>query len=371
MAFRNRQNIIFYATYHLILLMGLPLYFWFITPSANLIIIAGVLFVLTQVSVTAGYHRLYAHSTYKTNKAVEAILLFFSAMAAQSTALRWSSLHRIHHSHTDQKKDPYNITKGFWHAHITWLFTTPMVYDPKLVPDLMKNKLVLFQDKYYHKLFLTSNIITSLLIGWWLEDFIGAFLLAWGIRMFLCHHFTFFVNSLAHMWGSRSYTRELSAVDNFMVSLLTFGEGYHNYHHAFARDYRNGIRWYHFDPTKWLIWALTKLGLAWDAKKVNPFLIKQRLVLEDKKLLLEELQTRKTEDRRKFEEMIHGLVERFTANVSKISQLYRQYEVTAREHPASKAIRAEIRQLKRHIHDDWRTWLALTHTIIGRKSKYA
>src|SRR5206468_2641426 len=143
--------------------------------------------------------------------------------------------------------------------------------DPKVVPDLMKNRLVMFQDRFIGTWMILSNAIAFLLVGWLLNDFLGAFVISLWTRLFTLHHFTWFINSLAHTWGDKPFSQEQSAVDNYIISLLTFGEGYHNYHHTFANDYRNGIRWYHFDPTKWLIWSLHKLGLAFDLKRMNSF----------------------------------------------------------------------------------------------------
>ncbi|MDB6080903.1 MAG: putative fatty-acid desaturase, partial [Chlamydiia bacterium] len=267
----NKKTGIFIITYHILLVIAWFFYFSLCTSSLGVIISSIVLFFLTGLSITGGYHRYYSHSTYKTNYAVEAVLLFFGSMAAQASALRWSFEHRLHHAYVDTDNDPYSVKRGFWYAHILWLFKKPAPIDKKVVPDLFKNPLVMFQHNHYLACMLTSNVIAFVTVGYFFNDWLGAFVLAWWTRLFCLHHSTWFINSLAHYWGAQSFNREQTAVDNYIISFLTFGEGYHNYHHTFANDYRNGIRWYHFDPTKWLIWGLHAVGLAHSLKRVNNY----------------------------------------------------------------------------------------------------
>lgn len=154
--------------------------------------------------------------------------------------------------------------------------------EPKVVVDLICNQMVLFQHQYYPYLMVMANVLVYFLVGYFCQDYWGAFFLACWIRIFLLHHFTWSINSLAHMWGKREFNREQTAVDNYLISLLTLGEGYHNYHHAFASDYRNGIRWFHFDPTKWLIWSLSKIGLVHSLKCTDEATIKRCLQASSK-----------------------------------------------------------------------------------------
>ncbi|MFC2126741.1 acyl-CoA desaturase, partial [Bacteroidota bacterium] len=280
---------LFISLYQVGVLVGAPFYFYLIPPSWTMVLVTFILIFLTGISITAGYHRLYSHRAYKTNKWVEIPLIFLGTMAGQGSILRWANDHRLHHKHVDTDRDPYSINKGFLYAHMLWLFEKPDPIKPGLVADLTKNKLIVFQDKYYSTLFFASNAIVSLVIGWWLNDFLGAFFLAWWVRLFVVHHSTWFINSLAHTWGSKSYNKELSAVDNYLISILTFGEGYHNYHHYFSADYRNGIMWYHFDPTKWLIWMLNKTGLAKNLKRFDEYRIKKQILKNDFTLLTDRL----------------------------------------------------------------------------------
>lgn len=258
---------LFLIFYQSILAITLPFYFYYSSVHVSTIIVSVILLFLTGISITGGYHRYYAHKTYKVHRLVEFFLLLFGTMSCQGSALRWSFDHRKHHAHVDTDEDPYSIKKGFWYAHFLWIMKKPQPIESKTVPDLMRNKMVVFQHQYYPYLMVLSNAAVFFLCGWLLNDYWGALFLVTWLRIFVLHHSTWFINSLAHTWGDKPFCQEQSAVNNYVISLLTFGEGYHNYHHTFANDYRNGICWYHFDPTKWMIWTLNKLGLAANLKK--------------------------------------------------------------------------------------------------------
>ena len=124
------------------------------------------------------------------------------------------------------------------------------------IPDLKKDPMLAFQHRYYLPLALATNFGLPLLAGLLFHDVWGMLILAGVLRLVWSHHVTFFINSLAHMWGSRPYTEDNSARDNPVLAVITYGEGYHNFHHMFAHDYRNGVRWWQWDPTKWLIAVL-------------------------------------------------------------------------------------------------------------------
>ena len=146
------------------------------------------------------------------------------------------------------------------------------------IPDLRRDRILAFQQRYYLPLVLLTNIGLPLAAGALLGDLWGVFLLAGVLRLVLSHHFTFFINSLAHMWGTRPYTEENTARDNPVLAVLTFGEGYHNFHHIFAHDYRNGVRWWQWDPTKWLIAGLRPVGLTRKLKRTPAFQIHRALL---------------------------------------------------------------------------------------------
>ena len=230
------------------------------------------LFYFTGMSITAGYHRLWSHKTYDANVVVRVILAIGGAMALQNSILHWSSDHRVHHRHVDDNdKDPYSAKKGLWFAHIGWMlreYQAKRYDDYSNCKDLQKDKVVMWQHNYYLPIVLAANFGITGLLGYLNGDVLGMILVAGVLRLVLVHHVTFFINSLAHFWGSQPYTDKNTARDNGILAFFTFGEGYHNYHHIFEYDYRNGIRWYQFDPTKWLIRGLSFAGLTYNLRRV-------------------------------------------------------------------------------------------------------
>jgi len=233
------------------------------------------------MSITCGYHRLWAHATYEAHPLLKVPYLLFGAMALQNSALVWSAFHRVHHREIDDPElDPYCAKRGFWFSHIGWMLRNYPSGTPDFsnVRDLQRDRLVMLQHRFYLPIALGMNFGLPVLIGWLCGDVIGTFLLGGVLRLVASHHFTFFINSLAHMWGLRPYTDDNTARDNGVVSLLTYGEGYHNFHHMFAHDYRNGVRWWQWDPSKWFINAMRWLGLARNLKTVPWFKIQRALL---------------------------------------------------------------------------------------------
>lgn len=228
---------------------------------------------LSSGSITAGYHRLLSHRSYKAKGWLKNVFLFFGAGSFQSPALEWVADHRMHHRFVDTERDPYNIKQGFMHAHISWLFHS-FERDLSVVPDLLKDRWIMWQKRYFIPLAIFSGFIfpalVALVIGQqhWLVNIIAGLIFGGVMRIVFVHHCTFFVNSICHMWGSRPYSEECTARDNAFIAFLTNGEGYHNFHHRFQYDYRNGTRWYHYDPTKWLISLMAMLRQTHDLRRV-------------------------------------------------------------------------------------------------------
>jgi stearoyl-CoA desaturase (delta-9 desaturase) len=282
-------NLLFLGGYHLLLIVLLPLYLIQYDVSASLVWGTAAIWTLCLLAITMGYHRLYAHVTYRTHPAIEAFLAFWGTVATQGSIFSWSHDHRIHHRHVDTDLDPYSAPKGFWHSHVLWMLKKRPEINPRIIQDLWKRPTLQAQHNHYSLLMVAANVVVWM--GLWAVtgDPLGSFVIGILLRMFLVHHCTWFINSLAHMWGSQPYSTEHTAVNNFILSILTFGEGYHNYHHTFAGDYRNGVRWWQFDPAKIVIWTLSKLGLAHDLKRVNKLTIKRRLVAADRHLMMERI----------------------------------------------------------------------------------
>ncbi|TRY31509.1 acyl-CoA desaturase [Aliiglaciecola sp. M165] len=257
-------NILIFTLTGLIALVGVPVYAFFNGFDGFEIFVCVFLIYFSGMSITAGYHRLWSHKTYQANSLVRAVLAIGGAMALQNSILHWCSDHRVHHRFVDKNdKDPYSAKQGFWFSHIGWMlrhYQSERYDDYSNCKDLQKDKIVMWQHNYYIPIVLATNFGIPMFLGWLNGDVFGMLLLAGVFRLVAVHHATFFINSLAHIWGKQPYTDSNTARDNGLLAFFTFGEGYHNYHHIFEYDYRNGIKWWQFDPTKWLIYGLSLIG---------------------------------------------------------------------------------------------------------------
>jgi len=264
--------------------------------SASAWVIAFVFLWASGLAITAGYHRLWAHRAYSAHWSARLFLMLFGAQAVQNSILIWASQHRTHHRFVDDwDRDPYSARRGFWFSHMGWILRNypSGVNDFTNARDLERDPIVMFQHRFYLPLTLAMNIGLPLLAGWIVGDAWGVFLLAGVLRLVLNLHFTWFINSLAHMWGSQPYTDENTARDNGALAFLTYGEGYHNFHHIFQNDYRNGVKWWHFDPTKWVIAGLSYVGLASHLKRVPDLWIQRAQVAMQFKRMEQTLEARR------------------------------------------------------------------------------
>ena len=258
----NTTNIILFGTLLLLTLTALPWYAIEVGISPVEWWLFAGLAIATGMSITVGYHRLFAHRSFQANPFVIFLSLVFGAAAFEQFALMWSSLHRDHHRYVDTEQDPYNIKQGFWYAHWGWILFRRTEPDYSNVQDLQANALVMHQHRYYLAWAITAGVLLPLAIGAATGHLLGAFLLGVVGRLTLVHHSTWSINSICHTFGKATYDIDATARDHWAVAFLTFGEGYHNFHHRFASDYRNGVRWYQWDPTKWTIALLSWCGLA-------------------------------------------------------------------------------------------------------------
>lgn len=263
-------NVVLFTLTFAIAVIGVPLYLYFYELDLTLVVMAIVAFCCCGMSITAGYHRLWAHQSYQAHRFLRVIFALGGAFALQNSILHWCSDHRIHHRYVDNNsKDPYSAKKGFFYSHIGWMlrqYHASSYHDYFNCADIQQDPIVVWQHKYYLLLAAIMNIGVPVVIGLLLGNLWGALLFIGVVRLVLSHHTTFCINSLAHKWGSQPYTDRNSARDNGVIAWLTFGEGYHNYHHIFENDYRNGICWWQFDPTKWLIKSCSWCGWTTNLK---------------------------------------------------------------------------------------------------------
>ena len=206
--------------------------------------LASVWWFLCGLAVTGGYHRLFSHKAYESSAVLKLVYLCFGAAAVQNSALKWSADHRRHHANTDQEADPYNIRRGFWWAHIGWVLSKEPSdeFDAESVKDLQADPLVRFQHRYYVPLAFLFALVLPAVIGLAWGDALGCVLVVCFLRLAFQWHSTFAINSFAHLIGNQPYCRGTSARDSLWTALISFGEGYHNFHHRFQSDFRNGFR---------------------------------------------------------------------------------------------------------------------------------
>lgn len=276
----------------IVAITAVPAYGLMVGYSPALWAILVVMVIWNGMSITAGYHRLFSHRSYEAHPAVRLIFALGGALAIQNSIKEWCSNHRKHHRYVDDVElDPYSAKRGLFYSHIGWMLKDYPATDEDYsnIKDLERDPIVNWQYRYYWYLAFALNICLPLVIGTALGDPIGAFLLLGVLRLVICHHTTFFINSLAHLWGRQPYSDKNTAKDNPLIALLTYGEGYHNFHHTFQWDYRNGIRWYHFDPTKWLIKTLSFFKLTSSLKRVAPEKIEKSVVAMQKKHAAEKI----------------------------------------------------------------------------------
>jgi len=262
-------------------LILIPIYMFHESVSWPLLLFTFLFAAATNLSITAGYHRLYAHKSYEAHFLLRALYLLIGASAWQGSALKWSADHRQHHKEVDSDGDPYSINKGFWYAHMGWLFMKDSTHANPRAVDLEKDWMIRFQHRYYIPAAIVMGFGFPTLIGYFLGCPVGGLIFAGALRISVTQQSTFFVNSLCHTLGRQTYSTKISARDSLFVALLTHGEGYHNFHHQFQIDYRNGIRWYQWDPTKWTIQTFAIMGLAGKLRRISQQeILKARLQME-------------------------------------------------------------------------------------------
>jgi stearoyl-CoA desaturase (delta-9 desaturase) len=237
------------------------------------------MYILTGFGVTIGYHRLFTHKSFETGPVMTTVLGILGSMSVEGSILRWVSFHRCHHQHSDRDLDPHsphthgggfvNILRGFWNAHAGWMFKTSDKGLSKYVPDLQRSRLVRVLSALFPVWALLGLLIPTVIGGLISMSWTGAFLgFLWGglVRVLVVHHITWSVNSICHLWGTRPFKSHDESRNNPIVGVLALGEGWHNNHHAFPTSARHGLRWWEIDTSWIIIWAMARLGLAWNVR---------------------------------------------------------------------------------------------------------
>ena len=243
--------------------------FWFITWK-NVAAFLVLYFVTECLGITLGFHRLMSHRSFKTYKWVERTLAFIGALTIQRSPLEWVAHHRIHHAFSDTEKDPHNSRRGFWWSHILWVvkrderldeYTALKPYARDIANDWFMNLLF---SKWVHTGLQIALGFVLLELGGWGMVFWGIFL-----RLVVGYHLTFFINSVSHVFGYKTYETGDESRNCWWAALLTFGEGWHNNHHKFQTIARAGHQWWEVDVTMGVIRVMEFFGLAWDIKDVS------------------------------------------------------------------------------------------------------
>ena len=264
----NKTVAIFIFTVPIVGLLGLIGLIYFHALNWHTVLFSTIYAYLGALSITAGYHRLFSHQTYQAKPVVRFLFALIGASQFEGSVIEWSTDHRNHHRFNDTEKDPYSIKEGFWHAHMGWLVhLDASKRDLSNVKDLTADPMLVFMDRHFVAIAILVGFIFPMLVaGLCWGDWIGGLLLGGALRIAINQQSTFCINSICHTFGKQKYSQEQTARDNWVTALITTGEGYHNYHHQFPLDYRNGIKFYQYDPAKWLIKTLEFFHLASELK---------------------------------------------------------------------------------------------------------
>jgi stearoyl-CoA desaturase (Delta-9 desaturase) len=237
------------------------------------------MYALTVLGVTVGFHRLLTHRAFETVAPVKVLLSIAGSMALQGPVIKWCAVHRRHHQLSDREGDPHSphlhgdgvlgLIRGMFHAHVGWLFEPEPADLGRSVKDLMADKSLVFVDRLFFFWFFLGLLIPTVIGGlvsgsWW-----GALLgFIWGglVRVFVMHHVTWSINSVCHVWGTRPYQSQDHSTNNLPIAIISFGEGWHNNHHAFPTSARHGLKWWQVDVSWMFIQMLRMLGLAWEVR---------------------------------------------------------------------------------------------------------
>jgi stearoyl-CoA desaturase (Delta-9 desaturase) len=249
------------------------------------IAVFGILYVLTGLGVTVGFHRLFTHRSFATSSALRGIFAALGSVAIEGPVISWVADHRKHHAFADQPGDPHSphvdhgvglrgALRGLAHAHMGWLFLhNQRGARKRYAPDLLADPVVRFVDRTF-VFWALGGLAAAFGLGWLIGGTLSAALtgLLWGgaVRLLVLHHVTYSINSLCHFFGRKRFNTGDESRNLAWLSLLSFGEAWHNNHHAFPTSAAHGMRWWEIDIASAVIRSLERLGLAWDVVRIDP-----------------------------------------------------------------------------------------------------
>jgi len=353
------MNIILLTTVHVVAIGGMALYLPLHGLSWAALIIGVTLTGLTIFSISAGYHRLFSHRTYEAHPVLRFLLLGLGAGSFQNSVLAWAADHRRHHARTDSDLDPYSASRGFWHSHIGWVLRKS---DPDIKPsstrDLERDPLVVLQHKYYAYVAIVFGIGLPVLLGFLCGDPWGGFIVGGAVRLLISYHATFSINSFAHLVGAQPYSDTSSARDSLFTALISMGEGYHNFHHTFPSDYRNGVRAHQWDPTKWTLRILAAVGLAKNLRRTSrATVVRARLRMDERRVPIDSLSPAARERLQHIRAAIDQALNRWNAIVAQYEAIKRDATEQARQ--MMRLLRAELRAVRRELAQAYASWQKL------------
>ncbi len=256
---------------------------WGIAFSWVYLVLLFVMYLISGLGITIGYHRYFTHKSFQTSRFVQALLAISGSMAFEGSVLQWAAVHRSHHQHSDDEHDPHsphthgagvwNAIRGMWHAHMGWLFRSRSISLQKYVVDLKKDRLITTMSALFPLWALLGLAIPAVIGGLITMSWTGALLgFIWGglVRVFFVHHVTWSINSVCHIWGTRPFNSHDESRNNPIFGVLGLGEGWHNNHHAFPTSARHGLRWWQLDISYIIIRALSWVGIVWDVRVPSP-----------------------------------------------------------------------------------------------------
>ncbi len=357
------KNLTFLTAVHVAAISGLVVLVLLQRVTLSACVIGFVGTVLTVFGISAGYHRLFSHRAFETGPVLRWVLLVLGAASFQTSAMTWASAHRRHHRHVDRIADPYNATRGFWYSHVGWV--VERLEEPKervLVPDLVRDPLIRWQHRYAIPIGACAGFALPALIGALFGDAWGGLVFGGLLRLVVTYHLTFAINSFVHKFGRQPYSERNTSRDSLIAALLTMGEGYHNYHHTFPLDYRNGAHWHSYDPTKWAVRGWEWLGLAWNLRRTPDHAIARARLKTDRarmsRLTLPDA----------LEARISAVSRALNESLAHWTVLRRQHDVihTGGGRPGRFSMRrsdAELRLTRRQFRRDYRRWRRLLRQL--------